>query len=125
MPAKWLELRALVGEDDCLADERLRLPVVLMQPKLDRLLGYGPHLDPLLVAVEVGRVGHVRLDHERTAGGQDAGDPRETVLLSALTGQVEQGVEHEINQWVRTGDRYVGHIADDDRDLLPAGLRPQ
>lgn len=123
--AERLQLHAAVAEDQRLAEEGLGRAVVTVQAYADRLLGHRPHLDLLFVAVELGRIGDEGLDDERAAGCQDAGDVAEAILLPAGDGQVEQGVEDQVDERVAAVDRHVGHVGDGHRQVGAARLGAQ
>ena len=95
---------------------------------LDRrgVLGHGQGLDPL-PPVEPGEVGDEAFDDERAVRVEHARDVAETVRLPVGVGQVEQGVENQVNQPVRPLRRHVGHVADGDRDPLATrfGAQPR
>lgn len=84
-----------------------------------------PRVDVLVVPEAGQEGGHERFDHEDAVGRQVRGDVREAAHLLLLRQQVEQGVEHEVDQAVGARDRHVGEVAQRDGEPLPARLRPQ
>src|SRR5215216_1117108 len=82
-------------------------------------------VDVLLVtqAVEIGR--HERLDDKCAVVGEMGGYVLETAHLVVLRQEVEQRVEHDVDQAVAVRDRHVGEVTDGHRNLVTARLGPE
>ena len=66
-----------------------------------------------------------RLDDEDAVVGQVLGHVVEAADLVVLGEQVEEGVEHDVDQPVATGDGDRGEVTDGDIELVAAGLGPE
>jgi hypothetical protein len=84
---------------------------------VDRL---GVHILLVPQAIEIGR--HECLDNKRAIVGEMGRDVLETAHLVVLGEEIEQGVEHDVDQVVAVRDRHVGEVTDGDRNLVAARL---
>ena len=102
-----------------LADHlRRRVVAQQVQPHGIHFDGLGLHILLILQPMQKGRC--VRLDHEPAVGGEMGGDLLEAAHLFVLGQQVEEGVEHDVDQPVDARNGHCGKVADRDRKLVAA-----
>src|SRR6266545_1918959 len=111
-----------VGEDVVLGAEPLRDDVVDVEPDSS---GIGAEGDDGLADREVLEVRHARLDHEPPSAAQLRRGVLEARNLLVLRDQVEDRVEHQVDERELSADTGCGEVTDRHLDVLAPGLGAQ